>query len=88
MSPRATINLAEGARALAMMRGRNYVLPQDMADLVPDVLRHRMALSYEALSEGLTADTLVGMLMAKIALPPKPLHHDPYRSPAHETATA
>lgn len=88
VSPRATINLAEGARALAMMRGRNYVLPQDMADLVPDVLRHRMALSYEALSEGLTADTLVGMLMAKIALPPKPLHHDPYRSPAHETATA
>ena len=88
VSPRATINLAEGARALAMMRGRNYVLPQDMADLVPDVLRHRMALSYEALSEGLTADTLVGMLMAKIALPPKPLHYDPYRSPAHETATA
>ena len=88
VSPRATINLAEGARALAMMRGRNYVLPQDMADLVPDVLRHRMALSYEALSEGLNADTLVGMLMAKIALPPKPLHHDPYRSPAHETATA
>ena len=88
VSPRATINLAEGARALAMMRGRNYGLPQDMADLVPDVLRHRMALSYEALSEGLTADTLVGMLMAKIALPPKPLHHDPYRSPAHETATA
>ena len=88
VSPRATINLAEGARALAMMRGRNYVLPQDMADLVPDVLRHRMALSYEALSEGLTADSLVNMLMAKIPLPSKPLHHDPYRSPAHETATA
>ena len=87
VSPRATINLAEGARALAMMRGRNYVLPQDMADLVPDVLRHRMALSYEALSEGLTADTLVGMLMAKIALPPKPLHHDPYRGPSHAKAT-
>mgnify|MGYP003456323799 FL=1 len=87
VSPRATINLAEGARALAMMRGRNYVLPQDMADLVPDVLRHRMALSYEALSEGLTADMLVGMLMAKIALPPKPLHHDPYRGPSHAKAT-
>ena len=87
VSPRATINLAEGARALAMMRGRNYVLPQDMADLVPDVLRHRMALSYEALSEGLTADMLVGMLMAKIPLPPKPLHHDPYRGPAHAKAT-
>ena len=79
VSPRATINLAEGARALAMMRGRNYVLPQDMADLVPDVLRHRIALSYEALSEGLTADAIVAKVMAAVALPPKPLHH----SPAH-----
>ena len=88
VSPRATIHLAEGARALAMMRGRNYVLPQDMADLVPDVLRHRMALSYEALAEGLSADTLVGRLVAKIPPPPKPLHHTPYRSPAHATAPA
>jgi MoxR-like ATPase len=79
VSPRATINLAEGARALAMMRGRSYVLPQDMADLVPDVLRHRIALSYEALSEGLTADAIVAQVMAAVALPPKPLHH----SPAH-----
>jgi len=75
VSPRATINLAEGARALAMMRGRSYVLPQDMADLVPDVLRHRIALSYEALSEGLTADAIVAQVMAAVALPPKPLHH-------------
>ena len=79
VSPRATINLAEGARALVMMRGRSYVLPQDMADLVPDVLRHRIALSYEALSEGLTADAIVAKVMAAVALPPKPLHH----SPAH-----
>ena len=79
VSPRATINLAEGARALAMMRGRSYVLPQDMADLVPDVLRHRIALSYEALSEGLTADAIVAKVMAAVALPPTPLHH----SPAH-----
>ena len=77
VSPRATINLAEGARALAMMRGRSYVLPQDMADLVPDVLRHRIALSYEALSEGLTADAIVAQVMAAVALPPKPLHHSP-----------
>jgi len=51
-SPRATINLTEAARALAMLRGRGYVLPEDMADLVPDVLRHRLVLSYEALSKG------------------------------------
>ena len=74
-SPRATINLAEGARALAMMRGRDYALPEDMADLVPDVLRHRLALSYEALSEGITADTLVQRLMAQVPPPPKPLQH-------------
>ena len=76
-SPRATINLTEGARAMAMLRGRNYVLPEDMSDLVPDVLRHRVALSYEALSEGITADALVAKIMTKVAPPPKPLEHNP-----------
>ena len=75
-SPRATINLTEGARALAMLRGRSYALPEDMADLVPDVLRHRLVLSYEALAEGLTADTLIGQIMAKVSAPAKPLAHD------------
>ena len=42
-----------------MLRGRAYALPEDMTDLVPDVLRHRLVLSYEALSEGLTADALI-----------------------------
>lgn len=72
-SPRATINLIEGARALAMLRGRTYVLPQDVADLVPDVLRHRLVLSYEALSDGETADRLVHRLMQSIPTPEKPL---------------
>jgi MoxR-like ATPase len=75
-SPRATINLVEGARALAMLRGRTYALPEDMADLVPDVLRHRVVLSYEALSEGLTADAIIAKIMAKIPVPAKPLEHD------------
>ena len=75
-SPRATINLTEGARALAMMRGRTYALPEDMADLVPDVLRHRLVLSYEALSEGLSADALVARITAKIPSPPRPLEHE------------
>jgi MoxR-like ATPase len=75
-SPRATINLTEGARALAMMRGRTYALPEDMTDLVPDVLRHRLVLSYEALSDGLTSDALVGRIMAKIAAPQRPLEHE------------
>ena len=75
-SPRATINLTEGARALAMMRGRSYVLPEDMTDLVPDVLRHRLVLSYEALSEGLTADAILLKIMVKIPAPAKPLAHE------------
>jgi MoxR-like ATPase len=75
-SPRATINLTEGARALAMLRGRSYALPEDMSDLVPDVLRHRLVLSYEALSEGLSPDALVGKVTSRIAPPAKPLAHD------------
>jgi MoxR-like ATPase len=75
-SPRATIGLVEGARALAMLRGRGYALPEDMTDLVPDVLRHRVVLSYEALSEGLSSDILVQKIMAKIPPPAKPLEHE------------
>ena len=58
-SPRATIGLIEGARALAFMRGRSYALPEDMTGLVGDVLRHRLVLSYEALAEGLNADAVI-----------------------------
>jgi MoxR-like ATPase len=75
-SPRATINLTEGARALAMLRGRTYALPEDMTDIVADVFRHRLVLSYEALSEGLTADAIVAKIMAKIPAPAKPLEHE------------
>jgi MoxR-like ATPase len=72
-SPRATISLIEGGRALAFMRGRDYVLPQDVMDLVPDVLRHRLTLSYEALSDGVTADDLVIRILKAIPAPDKPL---------------
>ena len=72
-SPRATIGLIEGARALAFMRGRAYALPEDMTVLVGDVLRHRLVLSYEALAEGLDADHLIERVMQRIAVPDKPL---------------
>ena len=75
-SPRATINLTEGARALAMLRGRTYALPEDMTDLVPDVLRHRVVLSYEALSDGMTPDAIVTQIMGKIPAPARPLEHE------------
>ena len=72
-SPRATINMIEGSRALAFLRGRSYVLPEDVIDLVPDVLRHRLVLSYEALSDGQTADQIVMRVLQSIPAPDKPL---------------
>jgi MoxR-like ATPase len=74
-SPRATIGMIEGSRALAMLRGRRYVLPEDIADLVPDVLRHRVVLSYEALAENITPDDIVQRVLKKIPMPDKPLAH-------------
>src|SRR5882757_1320371 len=62
-SPRASIHLIEAARALAFLRGRDYALPEDVTDLVGDVFRHRLVLSYEALSEGLTPDEILGRVM-------------------------
>ncbi len=76
-SPRATIGLIEGGKALAMMRGRSYVLPEDMTDLVPDVLRHRLVLSYEALADNVDADELIARLLTKVRVPDKPLAHSP-----------
>jgi len=72
-SPRATINLIEGGRALGFLRGRDYVLPEDVTDLVPDVLRHRLTLSYEALSDGRTPDDIVMKILQAIPAPDKPL---------------
>ena len=72
-SPRATIHMIEGAKALAFLRGRTYVLPEDVTDLVPDVMRHRLVLSYEALAEGQTADMLIHKVMQQIRAPEKPL---------------
>jgi MoxR-like ATPase len=72
-SPRASIGLIEGARALALLRGRDYALPQDLADLVPDILRHRLVLSYTALAEGKTADALIQDIMKAVPIPEQPL---------------
>ena len=74
-SPRATIGMVEGARALALMRGRRYVLPEDLIDLVPDVMRHRLVLSYEALAANITPDDIVQRVLKKIPAPDKPLQH-------------
>jgi MoxR-like ATPase len=73
ISPRGPIHLVEGARALAKLRGRSYVLPQDVVDLVPDVFRHRLVLTYEALAEGISADELIHRFLRKVPAPEKPL---------------
>lgn len=72
-SPRASINMIEAGRALAFLRGREYVLPEDVLDVTPDVLRHRIVLSYEAISESITPDQIIGQVLKTIPAPDKPL---------------
>ncbi len=72
-SPRASINIVLTSRALAFMRGRSYVLAQDIADVAVDVLRHRIVLSYEALSDDVTPDALIAKVMERIPVPTAPM---------------
>jgi MoxR-like ATPase len=73
-SPRASINLILTARALAFLRGRSYVLPQDVLDMALDVIRHRLSLSYEALSDNISSDEILKKIFDRIPLPVVPLH--------------
>jgi MoxR-like ATPase len=66
-SPRGSINLVHAARALAVIRGRRYVLPSDVTALAPDVLRHRIVPSFAALAEEVTPDMIVGRIMPELA---------------------
>jgi len=68
-SPRATLGLVSAGRALALLRGRAYVLPQDVFDVAPDVLRHRVLLSYEALAEGTDAEQIVNRVLSTVLAP-------------------
>ncbi len=72
-SPRASINLIIGARSLAYIRGRNYVIPQDVVDLALDVMRHRLVLSYEAMSDGITSDMIIQRVLEHVKAPAQPL---------------
>jgi MoxR-like ATPase len=75
-SPRASINLILTARALAFVRGRNYALPQDVLDMAFDVIRHRLVLSYEALSDNVSADDLLKKIFDRIPIPVVPLREN------------
>ncbi len=68
-SPRATIFLAQGARAHAFLRGRSFVTPDDVKAVAPDILRHRVLTTYEAEAEDVTSDDLVRRILAKIESP-------------------
>jgi MoxR-like ATPase len=68
-SPRATINLTLAAKAWALLQGRSYVTPQDLKSIGPDVLRHRIILTYEAEAQGVTTDTLIKKIFDTIPVP-------------------
>jgi MoxR-like ATPase len=68
-SPRGSINLIHAGRALALLRGRDYLLPIDVRDLARDVLRHRLVLTYEALAAGVDADRVLDDVMEKVPMP-------------------
>ncbi len=72
-SPRASINMIIAGRALAFVRGRDYVLPQDVRDVALDVMRHRLVLSYEALSDNVGSDDILVRLMEAVPMPEVPL---------------
>jgi len=69
VSPRATIALVLGGRALAFLRGRDYVLPFDVDEIALDVLRHRLVLSYEALADELDADSILVRVLRAVPVP-------------------
>jgi len=68
-SPRASLGIVRATRALALLRGRDYALPQDLQDIAPDILRHRLVLSYDALADDIPADHVVARIMQSVPMP-------------------
>jgi MoxR-like ATPase len=68
-SPRATLFLVRGAQALAVLEGRAYVLPEDVKSIAPDVLRHRIHVSYEAEAEGVDGEEIARRILEKVRVP-------------------
>jgi MoxR-like ATPase len=76
-SPRASINLILTARALAFIRGRTYAIPQDVLDMARDVMRHRLVLSFEALSDNVTSDDVLTTVLRRVKAPAVPTREIP-----------
>jgi MoxR-like ATPase len=68
-SPRASLGIVRASRALSLLRGRDYALPQDVQDVAADVLRHRLVLSYDALADGIPAEQIIDRVLATVPLP-------------------
>ncbi len=91
-SPRASLGIIAASRALALVRGRDYVIPQDVIDVIPDVLRHRLVLTYDALADDIKAETVINRILQTVALPqvnavPQQGHSVPPVVPAGAGAT-
>jgi MoxR-like ATPase len=85
-SPRASLGIVRAARALALLRGRDYALPQDLQDIAPDILRHRLVLSYDALADDIPADDVVSRVLAAVP-PPSVAPRQQSASPVSAGAT-
>jgi len=68
-SPRASLGIIAGARSLALVRGRDYVIPQDVVEVIPDVLRHRLVLTYDALADEISPEIVINRVLQTVALP-------------------
>ncbi len=68
-SPRASLGLVRAARAMALVRGRSYAIPQDVFDVAPEILRHRLVLSYEALAQEVDAEALLARVLSTVPAP-------------------
>ena len=86
-SPRASLGLVRAGRALALLRGRTYALPQDVFDVAPEILRHRMVLTYEALARDITSDHVLARVLSTVPAPRISPTQDPMRA-SYATAPA
>src|SRR5258707_1376181 len=68
-SPRASLGIIAAARSLALVRGRHYVIPRDVVEVIPDVLRHRLVLTYDALADEITSEVVINRVLQTVALP-------------------
>jgi len=68
-SPRASLGIIAGARSLALVRGRDYVIPQDIVEVIPDVLRHRLVLTYDALADEISAEIVINRILQTVGMP-------------------